>query len=91
MTLNVVEVAPAGTVTVGGTLAATEDELSITLAPDANAGAVRATLQFEMPGGVTKTGVQEKALSPGDCWIVTFPPLPDADKAAADGSAAATF
>jgi hypothetical protein len=61
------------------------------MAPDANAGAVNAKLQFEIPGEVSDTGVQEKPLNPGDCWIVTFPPVPETDKAAADASAAPTF
>jgi hypothetical protein len=61
VTLNVVEVAPARTVTVGGTFAAAEDELSVTVAPDANAAEVSPTVQFELLGGVTITGVQEKA------------------------------
>ena len=65
MTLNVVDVAPAGTVTVGGTLAEAEDELSAIVAPDASAAAVSATVQFEPPGGLTDAGLQEKALKPG--------------------------
>jgi hypothetical protein len=91
VTPNVVDVAPAATIAVAGTLAAAEDELSTMVAPDVRAAPVSATVQFELPGGVTVAGVQEKALNPGCCWIVTVLPLPDADKVAADASAATTF
>jgi hypothetical protein len=91
VTLNVVEVAPAGTGTVAGTLAAAEAELSAMVAPDAGAAALSPRVQVEIAGGVTETGVQEKALSTGGCWIVTAPPLPVEDNAAPDGSDAATF
>ena len=65
--LKVVEVAPVGTVTVGGTLAAAEDELSVTVAPGASAGADSATRQLDAAGGVTETGMHAKPFKWGCC------------------------
>jgi hypothetical protein len=89
VTLKAVEVAPGGIVTVGGMIAAGEDELSMMVAPGANAGAVSATWQLEAPGGVIKTGVHVKPFKAGVCVMVTVPPVPDVAKEAPDASAAA--
>jgi hypothetical protein len=91
VTLNAVEVPPAEIVTVDGTLAAAEDELRVIVAPGPGAGAVRATLQIDAPGGVTETGLHEKPFRPGVWMIVTVPLLLDAGSAAATESDAATF
>mgnify|MGYP001554120999 CR=1 FL=1 len=59
-------------------------------APPAGAGAVSATVQFDVAGGVTMMGVQVNPFKPGGCLMVTtFPapvvdtgiPLPSADVA----------
>lgn len=80
--MKVVEVAPVGTVTVGGTLAAAEVELIVTVVPGASAGADSATRQLDAAGGVNETGVHVKPFKWGCCWIITAVPLPSADKEA---------
>jgi hypothetical protein len=47
------------------------------VAPDADAGAVRETVQVELAGGVTDTGKHTKPFKLGSCRIVTIDPMPD--------------
>jgi hypothetical protein len=86
--LNVIEVAPGRIVTTDGTLAAPEEELSVTVAPGASAGAVNATRQVDVPGGVTETGAQVKPFKLGCCWMVTAVPFATAGTEAPAPSAA---
>jgi hypothetical protein len=88
VTLNTVEVAPGGIVTVGGMIAAGEDERSMIVAPGANAGAVSATWQLEALGGVIKIGVHVNPFKAGVCMMVTIPALAEVANDAAIGSAA---
>ena len=90
-TLNAVDVAPAGIVTVGGTVAEPADEAKAIVAPEAGAGAVNATLHVDPAGGVTDIGRQVKPFKPGGCWIVTRAPLLEVNNDVPVESAASGF
>ena len=71
--VNVVEVEPAGIVTLGKLTSAGE-ALSPIAAPPLGAGPVRATVQVEVAGGVNDKGLQENPFNPGGV-IVTVAPV----------------
>jgi hypothetical protein len=65
VTVKVALVAPAGTVTLGGTVAAVLLLPSETAAPPAAAGALRVTVPCELPPAVTDFGLRMRPLAVG--------------------------
>jgi hypothetical protein len=71
--LNVVELEPAGTVTVCCITTSAGIALKATTAPPPGATEESTIVQVEGTVGVTESGVQEKPFRPA--WRVTVPPL----------------
>ena len=86
--MNVVEVEPAGTVTLAGIVAPAGDELSATVAPPVNAADDRLTVQIAPPDGDTEVGLHATLLKPGVCEIVMVPFVADTGTAVPLASAA---
>jgi hypothetical protein len=69
VTLNVALVAPAATVTLGGTVAAALPLVSVTTAPPIGAGAFSVTVPVEELSPLTLAGLNDTAESPGAVTI----------------------
>ncbi len=76
LTVNVVEVAPWGIVTLDGTLALAGDELRAMVAPPLGAGDDMVTVQVAVASGMSNTELHENPLRSSG-RIVTVPPLVD--------------
>ena len=64
-TVNVTDVAPAGTVTVAGTVAFAELEVSLTTSPPAGAAELRVTVPVELDPPVTAVGLSVSEVAIG--------------------------
>ena len=78
--VKVAVVAPAATVTEGGTARAELLSDTLTSVPPLGAACDKVTVQVTFPGGVSELGVHVRLVSVGDAchpWTVMVPPLPE--------------
>ncbi len=87
VTAKVAEAAPGGTSTLAGTLATSEDELSVIITPPLNAADVSVSVHVDVAHGINVSGLQERPLRLGLWRIVTVPSMVDVGMARAAASA----